>query len=91
MADASILAAVKKADGITGTYQDDALSVYIDEVIAYMVDAGVPSSVANNPASAGVIVRGVNDLRYNGGNFSSYFCQRVSQLSYRDEDGDTNE
>lgn len=91
MADASILAAIKKAEGITGTYQDDALSVYIDEVIAYMVDAGVPSSVANDPASAGVINRGVNDLRYNNGNFSAYFCQRVTQLSYNSTPDDLDE
>lgn len=82
MVDASILASVKKALGITGTYQDDALSVHIEEVIAYMVGAGVPSSLANNTASTGVIARGVTDLLYNGGNFSSYFYQRVSQMTY---------
>ena len=91
MADASILTTVKKALGITGTYQDDALSVYIDEVIAYMVDAGVPESVVNSPASAGVISRGVTDLQYNGGNFSSYFYQRVSQLSYNFTPDDLDE
>lgn len=94
MADANILSTVKKALGITGTYQDDTLKVYIDEVIAYMVDAGVPSTVVNSTASAGVIARGVTDLwNYGsaGGKLSDYFYQRVSQLSYQVKDGGTNE
>lgn len=85
MADASILTTVKKALGITGTYQDDTLNVYIDEVISYMVGAGIPSSLANNTASAGVIARGVTDLwNYGnaGGKLSEYFYQRVSQMVY---------
>lgn len=80
-----VLESVKSALGITGTYQDATLKIYIDEVMAYMVDAGVPESVINSNASVGVIARGVTDLwNYNGGagKLSDYFYQRVSQLAY---------
>lgn len=76
---------VKSALGITGTYQDATLTIYIDEVKAYMKAAGVPTEVIDSEASAGVIARGVTDLwNYNGGagKLSDYFYQRVSQLAY---------
>lgn len=76
---------VKSALGITGTYQDATLTIYIDEVKAYMKDAGVSTEVINSELSAGVIARGVTDLwNYNGGagKLSDYFYQRVSQLAY---------
>ena len=71
---------VKSALGITGTYQDATLTIYIDEVKAYMKDAGVSTEVINSELSAGVIARGVTDLwNYNGGagKLSDYFYQRV--------------
>jgi hypothetical protein len=76
---------VKSALGITGEYQDATLKIYIDEVKAYMKDAGVPTEVINSEVSAGVIARGVTDLwNYNGGagKLSDYFYQRVAQLIY---------
>lgn len=82
---ADTLSKVKSALGITGNYQDETLKVYIDEVKAYMVSAGVPKEVVNADVSAGVITRGVTDLwNYNGGSgkLSEYFYQRVSQLAY---------
>ena len=82
---AGVLESVKKALGITGEYQDATLTIYIDEVKAYMKDAGVPDEVINSSVSAGVIARGVTDLwNYNGGAcmLSDYFYQRVSQLAY---------
>ena len=82
---ADTLSKVKSALGITGEYQDETLNVYIDEVKAYMVSAGVPKEVIDSNASAGVIARGVTDLwNYNGGagKLSDYFYQRVSQLAY---------
>lgn len=85
MADSSILTAVKNALGITGEYQDATISVYVNDVIAYMESAGVPDTVINSSKSAGVIARGVTDLwNYNGGagKLSDYFYQRVSQLVY---------
>lgn len=79
------LETVKNALGITGTYQDATLKIYIDEVTGYMKSAGVPTDVINSGVSAGVIARGVTDLwNYNGGagKLSDYFYQRVSQLVY---------
>ena len=76
---------VKSALGITSNYQDTTLEIYIDEVKAYMRDAGVSTDVINSELSAGVIARGVTDLwNYNGGagKLSDYFYQRVSQLAY---------
>lgn len=82
---ATLLPKVKVMLGITGTYQDELLKEYIDEVIAFMVDAGVSKTQAN---VAGVIARGVSDLwNYGMGNasFSPYFMQRVAQLAYAEE------
>lgn len=81
----TLLESVKSALGITGTYQDVTLKIYVDEVIAYMKDAGVSTDVISSNVSAGVIARGVTDLwNYNGGagKLSDYFYQRVSQLAY---------
>lgn len=71
---------VKTALGITGTYQDATIQIYIDEVTAFLVDAGVPAS----KITVGIVVRGVSDLwNYGGaeGKLSSYFMQRASQLA----------
>lgn len=90
---ADILTQVKSALGITGNYQDTTLKIYINEVKAYMKDAGVPESVINSAISAGVISRGVTDLwsyGTNDGKLSNYFYQRVSQLALSDEEVDTN-
>lgn len=88
MADAAILTAVKNALGVTGTYTDDTITVYINEVIDYMTGAGVSAALIS--ASPGVIARGVSDLWDNdGGNvaFSPYFHERVSQLVMRSING----
>lgn len=87
---AGILESIKSALGITGTYQDETLTVYVEEVKGYMVDAGVPEAVAGSKVSAGVIARGVTDLwNYNGGagKLSEYFYQRVAQLVYAVQTG----
>lgn len=84
---------IKNALGITGNYQDNTLKSYIDEVMLYMMDAGVHKSVAESKASLGAIARGVSDLwNYKNGRLSSYFYQRVNQLSCieGDEDVSTN-
>lgn len=73
---------VKNAIGITGNYQDNTLQEYFDEVIAFLVDAGV--SQAN--ITTGIVARGVSDLwNYGGaeGKLSPYFMQRATQLSYK--------
>lgn len=79
----TLLPKVKTMLGITGTYQDELLKEYIGEVIAFMIDAGVPKDTQANVT--GVVARGVSDLwNYGMGNasFSPYFMQRVAQLSY---------
>lgn len=75
---------VKTALGITGTYQDATIQTYIDEVIAYLKDAGVSDKVINSDAATGIIVRGVADLwNYGSGGtqLSPYFMQRAIQLT----------
>lgn len=77
-----MLLAVKNALGITGDYQDATLSVYIDEVLAFLRDAGV----AEDKITYGLVARGVSDLWNYGagqGKLSEYFMQRATQLSYR--------
>ena len=72
---------VKTALGITGTFQDATIQGYIDEVIAFLNDAGVPIA----KITPGIVSRGVADLwNYGGaeGKFSPYFMQRATQLSY---------
>lgn len=88
MADANVINAVKLARGMTGTFeaQDAQLNIEIDEVIGYMVAGGVPKDVANSEASAGVIARGIEDIKYNGGKLSEYFYQRLSQLALSAEE-----
>ena len=75
----AMLADVKNALGITGTYQDATLQIYIDEVLAFLRDAGV----ADTNVTSGIVARGVADLwNYGGaeGRLSEYFMQRASQL-----------
>lgn len=87
---ADTLSKVKSALGITGTYQDETLTGYIDEVKSYMKDAGVSTEIINSDVSAGVIARGVTDLwNYNGGagKLSDYFYQRLTQLIYAAQTG----
>lgn len=73
---------VKKALGITGTYQDATIQVYIDEVVGFLELAGV----ATADITSGIVARGVADLwNYGGaeGKLSPYFYQRASQLALK--------
>lgn len=73
---------VKSAIGITGNYQDNTLQVYFDEVINYLVDAGINES----DITKGIVARGITDLWNYGtgeGKFSEYFYQRAKQLSLK--------
>lgn len=73
---------VKKALNLTGNYQDETIQEYIDEVEAFLLDAGVISS----NITPGIVSRGVSDLWNYGageGKLSTYFIQRASQLSYK--------
>lgn len=79
-----MLSSVKNALNITGTYQDSALQMYIDEVNEYMLAAGVPSAMIGTKTTAGTVARGVSDLWNYGtgaGKLSEYFYERVIQLS----------
>lgn len=85
VSDAELLTKVKNALGITGNYQNDTLSIYIDDVKAYMRAGGVSNDVVNSTLAVGAISRGVADLwNYGAGdaNFSTYFMQRVTQLAF---------
>ena len=76
------LTTVKQALGITGSYQDNTLTAWINETVAFLKDAGVSES----NITPGIVARGVADLwNYGGGDgkFSTYFMQRASQLSYK--------
>lgn len=78
----ALLSSVKIALGITGTYQDETIGGYIDEVVAFLLDAGVASS----KVTPGIVARGVADLWQYGageGKLSTYFIQRAAQLSYK--------
>jgi hypothetical protein len=73
---------VKTAIGETSTYHDGTLKIYIDEVVDFIKEAGVKES----NITSGLVVRGVSDLwNYGAGNgtLSSYFLERVSQLSFK--------
>ena len=86
MTDAEILNKVKVMlfGTAAGTFRDDLLTAYINEVKDFMKNAGVPSDVITAAASVGVIAIGVNDLwNYSAGGvkLSDYFKQRVTQLA----------
>ena len=73
---------VKKALGITGDYQDETLQQYMNEVVDFLVDAGVTRS----NITCGIVARGVSDLWNYGsgdGKLSQYFMQRAAQLSFK--------
>lgn len=73
---------VKNAIGVTGTYQDATLQIYVDEVVAFLHDAGVADSLI----TSGVVARGVSDLWNYGageGKLSQYFIMRATQLALK--------
>lgn len=83
MSDTELLTKIKNGLGITGNYQDATLTVYVDEVKAFMKSAGIAEAVINNSVSDGCIMRGVADLwNYGSGNasLSEYFRMRLIQL-----------
>ena len=83
MAELTLLDKVKSGLGITGDFQDATLQIYIDEVKAFMLNAGVDEEVIESEKAVGCIMRGVADLwNYGAGNttLSNYFGMRVIQL-----------
>lgn len=77
---------------VEGAWRDGMLTVYIDEVVEFMRDAGVPDSVIESDRAYGCILMGVNDLwNYQGGDvkFCKYFTERVIQLASGNRGGST--
>ena len=82
--DEELLNKIKKVLGVTGTFNDDALSVLIMDVKYYLVDAGAHETAVNSKAAVGTITRGVTDLWNLGSgtvNLSPYFKERAAQLA----------
>ena len=81
------LVKVKTALGFNGSnYQDETISLYINEIIEELVDAGVKKEVAESTAAVGCIAVGVNDLwNYTSGGVkhSDFFNRRLIQLKKR--------
>ena len=86
MTDAEILTKIKNGLGITGTFQDTTIQVYIDEVKEFMKSAGVKESVVNDNASVGCILQGVTDIWVEKrSDFSEAFKKRLIQLKHKPE------
>lgn len=86
-----MLEKVKNMLGITGSYQDDTIQGYIDEVMQFLIEGGVSEQVVKADTSVGLIARGVADLwNYGSGgaSLSQYFYQRVTQLAYKEKRDD---
>jgi hypothetical protein len=89
MTKTEILSKVKTGLGGVPSQLDETINLYIDEVIAYLLSAGVSTTLLDlendliDERCVGVIIRGVADL-WNYGNsdtkFSEYFYQRADQL-----------
>lgn len=89
MTEAELLTKIKNGLGITTDFQDTTLQIYIDDVKAFMLSAGVKQAVIDSEKSVGCILRGVTDLwNYGSGNaaLSEYFKMRVIQLKFEDVD-----
>lgn len=84
MTASELLPKIKKAKTITGHFHDDALLIVIEEVLSYLIDAGVKEK----NITVGVVARGVSDLwDVPDGKLSDYFIQRAKQLALKgDED-----
>lgn len=87
MDDVELLNEVKIRLSLTGEYHDPLIKGFIEDVIAYMSDAGVPDEVFTDSASIGCIARGVADLWNYGsgdGEFSKVFKERTIQLCFKE-------
>lgn len=94
MTDAQILTTVKQMlfGSDAGTFRDDLLTAYINEVKDFMRNAGVKESVILSDSAVGIIAIGVSDLwNYQAGGvkLSEYFTQRVIQLTRKDAETST--
>ncbi|MCQ2399833.1 MAG: hypothetical protein MJ072_04945 [Clostridia bacterium] len=86
MTDAEILQKIKYGLGITGTFLDETLKVYITDTKEFMRSAGVKESVVNSAASVGCILQGVTDKwAEKRTDYSEAFKKRLIQLSLKPE------
>lgn len=86
MSDTEILTVVKQMlfGTANGTFRDELLTPYINEVKNFMLETGVKKDVIESEKSVGIIAIGVSDLwNYQAGGvkWSPYFTQRVIQLT----------
>ena len=82
MTNEELLEKVKRALGIQGEYQDETIMEYIEEILAFLTDAGI----AKSNITSGLVAQGVTDLWNYGageGKLSDYFLKRVTQLSFQ--------
>ena len=82
--DAELLAQVKSAIGVSGTFHDAAINMHIADIKFYLEDAGCSGAAINGKAAVGCIARGVSDLWNIGSgtvNLSPYFKERAAQLA----------
>lgn len=92
MDNSRLLRPVKDMLGISGDFQDTTIQGYIDEVVDFMLRAGISVTVMESRSCHGAVARGVSDLwNYGMGStsFSPYFLQRVTQIYYS-KGGDDN-
>lgn len=86
MDNSKLLEPVKDLMGISGNFQDKTIQGYINDVVDFMLDAGVSKAVMDSTKCHGAVARGVSDL-WNYGisstDFSPYFLKRVTQLIYK--------
>lgn len=86
MTDAELLAKIKNGLGITGSFQDETLRVFIDDTKEFLISAGVKASVVNSAASVGCILQGVTDKWVEKrGDYSESFKKRLIQLTFKPE------
>lgn len=78
MNDTEMLVKVKKSLGVTGPYLNDKIQEDMEEVIGYLVHAGVK----RDNITPGLVARGISDL-WNQNELSEYFQQRAVQLRYQ--------
>ena len=86
-----MLTKVKASLGITGSFHDETLKIYLYEVLCFLDDAGVSEAILKGDEIIGLVSRGVADL-WNYGNggtrLSDYFMMRASQLALKSQRGE---
>lgn len=80
--DTDLLAEVKKGLNMQGNdYQDDTVSVWIEDVKQYILNAGATADVVGSTLAVGVITKGVDDIYVSHKDtYSDMFYQGVERL-----------